>query len=999
MATTATAATVTITAPANGATVSGTVNITVEVSTAYTSANIYVDGGYFGDATPNTTPPHTFRLDTRTLANGAHTILAAAFYGDDNGTTFLGQDSITVTVNNIVKIIAPSDGATISGTRNITIQVSAPYTNANIYFDGGHIGDASPSSTPPHTLSLDTTQRTNGPHTIHATAFFSDDNGTILVGQDTITITIDNTAPSLDMYGGRNDVSCTGGTKPHFYREKIGNRWWLCTPHGHGFISISAYAVSWTGLDQGRLNEKYGTGGPSANENPKYNWAHRMAQRYGSWGFNSYADYTDHGGPEILPWVVNPNAWSTPDHTIPIKMPHVMVHKSSSAAQRNLGNHAAGPAKGWRVGLKHVLDLGNYYLPYMDGVDYFDPNWLQYTDNSLANDSWFRIQRAVNSDWLLGVSFDDLDHIKFAGPGDAFPTVVHGQPQAGQAQHTPHWGLLTLIASPVHSVDNGVLNSQIGGYVPLFQDEVFHAKQTFINWLQQTANKGPGYPNIQALNASWGLGACGSGGYCSFATQAVARTEQLCPAPGHWDGVRYQCTQTLGSPPSPLTLRVKQAGNLIGGDDAAGYHPAPGGPLSPTGLFWGSGLNSGFDSVNYATRVVSITFAQAHNSAETGWYLYPDKITRSDLPPATLQHTPVAPGMVTVQAEGPYYCQDDGNGNLVKYTGPGPTRGDQPFTCQGTINYLTGQVANLVITPAFTGQWVNINYATPQPPAAGSAPTIDYKSGGWGSGFGLADEDGTCPARGSNACWMPAASWTLAGINPNMKRDLDNFFEYYAARAFGGEREAIQRSIPGALLFCNSGSYDTPAHAPVLKAMGQYCDVALDSSAFSQVDDMVARYNYFIENTGDVPIGSWEGFGVNEDSHLWDPAIPVEQRPQTEWMKTSPPIPSPRTQEQRAVTYAEMLNDALNTRDSTYNSYHFVAWKWWALVDTPNEGYNWGLIDRLDNAYDGHETTTGSVACSPPVQAYTCGSDNGNWGNFLGAVTTANKMWLSLPPN
>jgi hypothetical protein len=94
-----------------------------------------------------------------------------------------------------------------------------------------------------------------------------------------------------------------------------------------------------------------------------------------------------------------------------------------------------------------------------------------------------------------------------------------------------------------------------------------------------------------------------------------------------------------------------------------------------------------------------------------------------------------------------------------------------------------------------------------------------------------------------------------------------------------------------------------------------------------------------------------------------------------------------------------MLDAALNTRDSTYDSYHFVAWRWWALVDTPGEGYNWGLIDRLDNAYDGHETTTGTVACSPPVQAYTCGGDNGDWGNFLGPVTAANKMWLSLPPN
>jgi hypothetical protein len=124
---------------------------------------------------------------------------------------------------------------------------------------------------------------------------------------------------------------------------------------------------------------------------------------------------------------------------------------------------------------------------------------------------------------------------------------------------------------------------------------------------------------------------------------------------------------------------VKQAGtgNLIAGDDAYGYHPATGVPLSTTGFFWGPGVNSGSDSVNYSTQEpkVTITFAEAHNSPDTGWYVYERKVTGDTLPPATLPHTPVARGMVTIQAEGPYYCQDDGNGNLVTYTGPGARSG------------------------------------------------------------------------------------------------------------------------------------------------------------------------------------------------------------------------------------------------------------------------------------------------------------------------------------
>jgi hypothetical protein len=981
-----------IIAPADWSSVSGTIDITIHVGTPYTSADVYFDGAMVGVVSPHTTPPHTIRLDTTQRTNGAHTIRATALFSDANGTRVIGQDDVAVNVNNTdpVHIVAPAEWSWVSGTIDVKVHVNAPYTSADILLDGVLIGSVSPTTTPADTFRLYTAGLRNGAHTIQAKAFFTDAGVTRVVGQDAVSVAVnnvDNTAVSLDTYGGRNDVVCTGGARAHFYREKIGSRWWLCTPQGHGFISIGAYAVSWTGLDQGRLNEKYGTGGPSANENPKSNWAYRMAQRYGGWGFNSYADYSETGAAgHILPWLVDSAAWPGGDHTIPIKMPYVTIHKSSSSAQRNTGGYGPAPAKGWRVGLKHVLDLGYYYLPYLDGVDYFDPNWSAYIDESFGRDPYYTVQREVNSDWLLGVSFDDMDDIKFAGPGDAFPTLVRGQPQAGQAQHVPHFGLLTLIASPVHSVDTDALNSQLAGYRPLYQDEVFYAKRAFVEWLQQTANGGPGYANIEALNASWGLGACGNGGYCSFASQGIARTEELCP--DQWDGVNYRCTQSLSSQPTPLTLRVKRAGGLIGGDDASGYHPTYGGSFSPAGRFWGTGVHSGSDSVTYSTGLVSISFVQAHDGADG--YVYPTGITGSDVPDATLPQVPIAPSTVTVQAEGVYYCQDDGQGNLVPYNGTGPTRGGHG--CAGAIDYATGAITDLVVTPALAGQGVNVNYATPAPPAAGSAPTIDYKSGGWGIGSGLADEDGTCPARGSNGCWMPEQSWTLAGANANLRRDLDAFLQYYAATAFSGERAVVQKYIPGALLFCNSGSYGTPAHAPVLKAMGEFCDVALDSSAFSQAgvneSDMAARYDYFIAQVGDVPIGSWEGFGANPDSHLFETP---------DHMKASPPVST--TQTARAMTYATMLDAALNTRDSTYDSHHFVAWKWWALVDTPGEGYNWGLIDRLDNAYDGHETSTGTVACSPPVQAYTCGGDNGDWGNFLGPVTTANKLWLSLPPN
>ena len=50
------------------------------------------------------------------------------------------------------------------------------------------------------------------------------------------------TSPTFDQYGGRMDVNCHTIT-PYFHLEKIGNRWWFCTPEGHAFTSMSVGGV------------------------------------------------------------------------------------------------------------------------------------------------------------------------------------------------------------------------------------------------------------------------------------------------------------------------------------------------------------------------------------------------------------------------------------------------------------------------------------------------------------------------------------------------------------------------------------------------------------------------------------------------------------------------------------------------------------------------------------------------------------------------------------
>jgi hypothetical protein len=82
-----------ITAPANGATVSGTaVTITITKNSGISWADVYVDGIYFAS-----TPPSTFSWDSTTVADGTHTISVTGF---GSGGAIKGTASITVTVAN-----------------------------------------------------------------------------------------------------------------------------------------------------------------------------------------------------------------------------------------------------------------------------------------------------------------------------------------------------------------------------------------------------------------------------------------------------------------------------------------------------------------------------------------------------------------------------------------------------------------------------------------------------------------------------------------------------------------------------------------------------------------------------------------------------------------------------------------------------------------------------------------------------------------------------------
>jgi hypothetical protein len=179
---------VTITAPANNATVSGTVSITAQNAPGIAWTNVYIDGVYFASS-----PPLTFSWDSTNVANGSHTISANAYA---SGGTLAGSASVTVTVSNgspkpAVTLTSPTNGSTVSGNVTLTAQVSASVAWIDFEVDGKFF-----ASSPPLSTIWDSTGVADGSHALEAIAFNSADTQ---IGTSTATVTV------------ANHVSATGG--------------------------------------------------------------------------------------------------------------------------------------------------------------------------------------------------------------------------------------------------------------------------------------------------------------------------------------------------------------------------------------------------------------------------------------------------------------------------------------------------------------------------------------------------------------------------------------------------------------------------------------------------------------------------------------------------------------------------------------------------------------------------------------------------------------------
>ncbi len=165
----ATAPLVSITSPANGATVSGVINVTVNATdnVGVKSVTLAVDGT---NISSSSSAPFTNSWNTGTVANGSHTLTVTASDANGNKAT----SSVQVNVNNAtvgdiisptVNILNPTDQASLTGTVTINMNASdnVGVTSVNISINNNVVSTSS-------SYSWNTANFAAGYHTVTAWA-------------------------------------------------------------------------------------------------------------------------------------------------------------------------------------------------------------------------------------------------------------------------------------------------------------------------------------------------------------------------------------------------------------------------------------------------------------------------------------------------------------------------------------------------------------------------------------------------------------------------------------------------------------------------------------------------------------------------------------------------------------------------------------------------------------------------------------------------------------
>ena len=186
---------ISITSPASGAIVSGTINVTVNATDnrAVTSVSLSVDGIIVGSSS---TAPFTISWNSATVVNGTHTLSVTAKDAAGNSASASRQVTVNTISNSDVTsptvfITSPVSGASVAGTIDIAANASDNIGVSSVRFavDGVAVGS---DNTSPYIFSWNTNSVSSGVHTITVAAYDAAGNNSSQSIQVTVNTTVIN---------------------------------------------------------------------------------------------------------------------------------------------------------------------------------------------------------------------------------------------------------------------------------------------------------------------------------------------------------------------------------------------------------------------------------------------------------------------------------------------------------------------------------------------------------------------------------------------------------------------------------------------------------------------------------------------------------------------------------------------------------------------------------------------------------------------------------------
>jgi hypothetical protein len=186
--------TVSLSSPAAGSTVRGTVTVTAAASdnVGVTKVELLVDGAFSAN---DSTPPYVFAWSSTAVPDGAHTLRVRSF--DACGNTAMSPPiSVTVQQDGTapqVSLTAPAAGALVARTVSVTASASddVAVTRVELFVDGALTAT---DTTAPYAFSWNSAAVADGSHTLQAKAWDAASHSTLSTA---LPVKVDNTVPLL----------------------------------------------------------------------------------------------------------------------------------------------------------------------------------------------------------------------------------------------------------------------------------------------------------------------------------------------------------------------------------------------------------------------------------------------------------------------------------------------------------------------------------------------------------------------------------------------------------------------------------------------------------------------------------------------------------------------------------------------------------------------------------------------------------------------------------